>query len=174
MTKNPYTATHQTKDLSSRPGAKSYLLAAMLSLLVTACSQPTDEVHTAALSEPLRMDVHLSPTCGCCEDWAVLMEEAGFDVRLHYTDRPEAIKQHVGLPPELSSCHTAFVDGYLVEGHTPAADIIRLLNDRPDAAGLTVPGMPIGSPGMEMDGRQDRYQVLLLSRNGVEVYNEYP
>ena len=111
--------------------------------------------------------VHKTPTCGCCGDWVEHMEQAGFDVTVYEVNDLSPIKEAVGLPFGLGSCHTAEIGGYFVEGHVPAADVKRLLAERPEARGLTVPGMPLGSPGMEVpSGRQDAYDVLLVHPDG--------
>ena len=86
----------------------------------------------------------------------------------------QPIKEKAQLRPGLGSCHTAFIDGYAIEGHVPAEDVRRLLEQKPDAHGLTVPAMPVGSPGMEMGDRQDDYQVLLYGEDGVKVFAEHP
>lgn len=109
--------------------------------------------------------VYKSPTCGCCTGWVDHMRAAGFAVTIEDTGNVAA-RSLLGIPARLGSCHTAEVGGYAIEGHVPAADVKRLLAERPKAAGLAVPGMPIGSPGMEMDGRRDRYEVLLVRRDG--------
>lgn len=93
--------------------------------------------------------VYRSPACGCCLGWAEHLREAGFRVRVEDRDDLGAVKADLGVPLDLSSCHTARVGGYVVEGHVPASDIRRLLDERPDVQGLAVPGMPVGSPGME-------------------------
>ena len=113
--------------------------------------------------------VHRSPTCGCCLGWAEHLREAGFAVEVREHDDMTAIKQKLGVPPDKHSCHTAEIGGYVVEGHVPAEDIKRLLAERtrPKARGLTVPGMPIGSPGMEVpDGRVQRYVVERIAADG--------
>ncbi|SRR5690554_371753 len=111
--------------------------------------------------------VYKSPTCGCCTDWIKHLEDNGFKVVAKDTGNMHQIKQQAGLQPGLGSCHTAFVDGYVIEGHVPASDIHRLLKERPAARGLAVPGMPIGSPGMEVAGRpNDPYDVILFRENG--------
>ncbi|WP_112322177.1 DUF411 domain-containing protein [Oceanibium sediminis] len=121
-----------------------------------------------ALAAPLRVEIYKSPTCGCCTAWADHMTQAGFatDTRDVEQDMLWAIKERSGITPELGSCHTAFVEGYVIEGHVPADDIQRLLAERPDALGLAVPGMPIGSPGMEMGGQVDAFDTLLVLRDG--------
>ncbi len=114
--------------------------------------------------------MYKTPACGCCELWAVHLENNGFSVkRENLNDLTQKKMQH-GIPPHLSSCHTAVVDGYVVEGHVPADVVHRMLRDRPDIRGLSVPGMPIGSPGMEGPNPQP-YEVLALMKNGsTEVF----
>ncbi|GLI95136.1 DUF411 domain-containing protein [Methylocystis echinoides] len=115
-----------------------------------------------------------SPTCGCCQLWAKRLEAAGMKVTLlESNDLPNIKKQH-GVAPQLESCHTAVVEGYTIEGHVPPREIARLLAERPDAIGLSVPGMPAGSPGMERDETKP-YDVVLMKRNGTtEVFAHYP
>lgn len=115
-----------------------------------------------------RIEVWKSPTCGCCKDWIAHVKSAGFEVVAHDSGNT-AMRQQLGIAPEYGSCHTARVDGYAIEGHVPATDIQRLLRDRPDAIGLAVPRMPVGSPGMDgpdYGGRRDPYDVVLLQRGG--------
>ncbi len=111
-----------------------------------------------------RVAVAKSPTCGCCGAWVDHMRAAGFEVEVQ--DVPDEtlaeLKSRLGLAPEHASCHTAEVDGYFVEGHVPADDVKRLLAERPQARGLAVPGMPAGSPGMEMGDMRDPYDILLI------------
>lgn len=129
----------------------------------------------ALLSTPLmaaappEVQVWKSPTCGCCKDWVTHMEANGFRVVVHETGNT-AMRARLGLPQELGSCHTALVGGYVVEGHVPAEDVKRLLAQKPTALGLTVPGMPVGSPGMDgpvYGGRRDPYDVLLVRADAV-------
>lgn len=111
--------------------------------------------------------VHKTPTCGCCGAWVEHMRQAGFTVEVHDADNLEPVKRRLGVPYGKGSCHTAEIDGYLVEGHVPAAAVKRLLAQRPQARGLVLPGMPIGSPGMELpDGRSEPYTVELVARDG--------
>jgi hypothetical protein len=120
------------------------------------------------------VDVYKSPSCGCCKDWIKHLEANGFKVRAHNTDDVVAHKYRLGVPPGHGSCHTAEVGGYLVEGHVPAREIKRLLQEKPKARGLAVPGMPVGSPGMEQGARRDPYEVLLITRDGAtRVYARY-
>ncbi len=113
------------------------------------------------------VEVWKDPNCGCCKDWVSHMQANGFTVTVHETGNA-AVRAKLGLPTRLGSCHTALVGGYLLEGHVPAADVRKLLQDKPKALGLTVPGMPVGSPGMdgpEYNGRKDPYDVLLVTKN---------
>lgn len=117
--------------------------------------------------------VFKSPWCGCCTAWVEIMRREGYAVRVTEREDLAPIKTMLGISPDLQSCHTATVGGYAIEGHVPPADIARLLETKPKAGGLAVPGMPVGSPGMEQDGRQDAYDVILFSRNGRSVYSRH-
>ncbi len=122
----------------------------------------------------IQMTVYQAPTCGCCGLWVEHVEEHGFEVESHMTQDMMTVKEGFAVPDRLASCHTAVVEGYVVEGHVPAEDIRRLLAEVPDARGLTVPGMPVGSPGMEMGDRVDRYDVLLFNAEGeTRVWSSY-
>jgi hypothetical protein len=120
------------------------------------------------------IEVWKSPTCGCCGKWVEHLEANGFAVTAKITsyEMLDRIKRQAGIADKLASCHTAEIDGYVVEGHVPAEDIKRLVEERPDAIGLTVPNMPIGSPGMEQpDGTTEPYDVLLVKKDGsTEVF----
>ncbi len=107
-----------------------------------------------------------SPGCGCCHVWTERMAEAGLPVTLEDSDDLAGLSAGYGIPRGLEGCHVGEMDGYVISGHVPPADIKRLLAGKPDARGLLVPGMPIGSPGMEMGDRSERYDVLLLARDG--------
>ncbi|MDH5631669.1 MAG: DUF411 domain-containing protein [Gammaproteobacteria bacterium] len=109
--------------------------------------------------------VYKAATCGCCNKWVDHLERAGFTVKAHNVVDVVEYKIRHGVSPELGSCHTALVDGYVIEGHVPADDIKRLLKERPVATGLAVPAMPMGSPGME-GHRKDDYEVVLFGRDG--------
>ena len=122
---------------------------------------------SAQAAEPITMDVHRDANCGCCKDWITYMEDNGFAVTVHDTGNT-AVRAKLGLPARLGYCHTALVGSYLLEGHVPAADVKKLLAQKPKALGITVPGMPVGSPGMdgpEYGGRKDPYDVLLVTKN---------
>ena len=111
--------------------------------------------------------VYKSASCGCCTAWVKYLRQAGFSVDAHELGNLGLIKERVGVPVGMGSCHTAEAGGYFVEGHVPADDIKRLLRERPDAKGLTVPGMPTGSPGMEVSsGKIEPFDVLLVSKDG--------
>lgn len=115
-----------------------------------------------------------SPECGCCHRWAQSLEAAGMHVTMIDSDDMAAVKKAHGVPEKVASCHTATVEGYTIEGHVPAREIKRLLAERPDAVGLTVPGMPQGSPGMDF-GKSEAYQVRLVKKDGTtQVFAEYP
>lgn len=128
----------------------------------------------AQAAEPLLIDVHRDANCGCCKAWISHLETNGFTVRDHVEPDMVAVKRQLGVPYRLGSCHTAVIDGKFVEGHVPAREVLRL-HQSPDLLGAAVPGMPAGSPGMEMGGRQDAYQVIGLARDGSEqVLARYP
>jgi hypothetical protein len=109
--------------------------------------------------------VYKSPTCGCCGKWVTHLQNAGFEVSAENVDNVGVYKQEYGLPRQLASCHTAIVGGYVVEGHVPAEDVQRLLKEQPDIVGIGVPGMPMGSPGMESPNPQD-YATLAFDADG--------
>ncbi len=110
--------------------------------------------------------VYKDAGCGCCKKWISHLEANGFTVKAHDVKDPVARKTVQGVPPTLYSCHTAKVNGYTIEGHVPAADIQRLLKERPKVRGLAVPGMPVGSPGMEQGSHKERYDVLTFDHTG--------
>lgn len=130
---------------------------------------------SAQLKRPL-VEVWKSPTCGCCKDWVAHLEGNGFAVRTFDTGNTAA-RQRLGMPARFASCHTARVGDYTIEGHVPAREIARLLHEQPDALGLAVPAMPVGSPGMDgpaYQGRRDPFDVLLVLRDGrSRVYQSY-
>ncbi len=123
--------------------------------------------------------IHVSkdPGCGCCGAWIAYLREDGFEVTVDdlSAEALVALKVRIGLPLEVQSCHTAEIAGYAVEGHVPAADIRRLVAERPDAVGLAVPGMPFGSPGMGPESEREAYDVLLVLRDGTtRIFASYP
>lgn len=119
--------------------------------------------------------VYRDASCGCCSRWIAHLKQHVFNVTDHVVHDMAAVKSRYQVPAHMSSCHTAVIDGYVIEGHVPAADIKRLLRDKPYVAGLSVPGMPVGSPGMEMAGRRDPFAVYGFTRSGdYGVYRAYP
>jgi hypothetical protein len=117
--------------------------------------------------------VYKTATCGCCSKWVDHMRAAGFDVRATDVDNIGQVKSSYGVPSDLGSCHTSLVGGYVVEGHVPADVVSRLLREKPKFAGLAVPGMPVGSPGMEQPGRVMSYEIIGFERSGtVSVYDK--
>ena len=119
------------------------------------------------------IDVWKSTTCECCGNWVKHLEANGFDVSVHAADTSllDRLRKDAGIPDKLAGCHTAKIDGYFIEGHVPGTDIKRLMDEKPDAIGLTVPGMPMGAPGMEQGIRFDKYDVLLIKKDGTtEVF----
>lgn len=170
-----------------------YLLLGTALLAVTACAKPnatdsnaneapgvsrataatpgaqTPAARNAEQRLPLVV-VHKSPSCSCCALWVRHMREAGFEVEVDNTDNLNPIKERLGVPYGKGSCHTAEVGGYFVEGHVPADDVKRLLAEKPDGKGLVLPGMPLGSPGMEVpDGTVQPYTVELVDQRGATM-----
>ena len=120
------------------------------------------------------VEVYKSPTCGCCALWVKHLEASGFRTKVSDVEDMAAVKKKLGVPARGQSCHTAVVDGFVLEGHVPAADVQRLLKERPKVAGLAVPGMPIGSPGMEVGTTVQRYDVLAFDKQGqLNVFASY-
>lgn len=142
------------------------------SLMWTGCSAtPRSKAQMVAdAAEPVAMPPELkvfrSPNCGCCGRWIQHMEAAGFQVQDNVTEDMAAIKQQYGVPESLASCHTAIVEGYVVEGHIPATDVQRLLTEKPAVAGIAAPGMPMGSPGMESGNEVEPYTVFSFTEVG--------
>ncbi|MGF1620637.1 MAG: DUF411 domain-containing protein [Rhodomicrobiaceae bacterium] len=134
----------------------------------------------AGLIHPLHAEtlpaikVHKDPSCGCCGAWVDHLRAAGFTVAVDESSDLPALKQQLGVPAHLSSCHTAEIAGYVVEGHVPAAAISRLLKEKPVGRGLAVPGMPIGSPGMEVEGADpEAYDVVLFGAQAESVFARF-
>lgn len=129
-----------------------------------------------AHASAIPIQVWKDPNCGCCKDWIALLEKNGFATTV-IDQGNNAARARLGMPQKFGSCHTALVQGYVIEGHVPVADLQRLLKEKPPALGLSVPGMPIGSPGMDgpaYGGRRDPFQVLLIQRDGsTSVFNTY-
>ena len=141
---------------------RSALFAAVASLVQTG---------TASAGEKEVITVHKDPTCGCCSGWVEHIQKAGFKTKFRDTRDLDA-KRRLGVPDDLAACHTAEVAGYIMEGHVPAAALRRFLAEKPKAAGLAVPGMPIGSRGME-GGRPEKYDVVLFGPEGRRTYMRF-
>jgi len=141
---------------------------AIASIALLAAGMP----RIAAANGP-EMQVFKTPWCGCCAEWVDHMRSAGFSVQVTDLEDMTPAKAHFGVADDLQACHTAVVDGYVVEGHVPAPDVLRLLSERPRATGVAVPGMPAGSPGMEQGNRKDRYDVILFSSDSRSIYSRY-
>ena len=143
------------------------------SLLFAIAATPVLHPGLSRAAAPIQ--VYKNPDCGCCNAWIDHLKAAGFAVQATDTADTSSVRKRFGMPERLASCHTATLEGYVVEGHVPASDIKRLLAMKPQAIGIAVPGMPVGSPGMEYGDRRDPYQVLLVDRNGRErVFAAYP
>ncbi len=160
------------------------LFAVLLSITVGACARGPQVQDPAARKDNVgdtqlptgapptdaelpRVVVSKNPGCDCCKAWVGHMRSAGFPVEVRDMDNLDAVKTRVGVPAGKGSCHTAEVDGYFIEGHVPAGDVKRLLAERPRARGLVLPGMPAGSPGMELpDGATHPYTVQVVAKDG--------
>lgn len=177
--------------------SKSYLLIAIAGVAVVTvaggvyvassnnapsiANQPKSEVlasvwdrETESYSGNVNMTVYRSPSCGCCGGWIEHAKNHGFQVTDIKTDDIEAVKEEHNISQDLAACHTTMIDGYVMEGHIPVDDIKRFLKQKPNVAGLTVPGMPLGTPGMEAGDRKQAFDILAFDDNGqVEVFKHY-
>lgn len=164
-------------------------VAVLSGLLLAGCQEENEAAQTppaatehaapaknaAATTGQPEVVVYKNASCGCCKLWVEHMQNHGFPVKTVDVDDLGPVKERVGTPHGMGSCHTAEVGGYFIEGHVPAADVQRLLAEKPKAKGLAAPGMPIGSPGMEQGDRVEPYQVMLIREDGgAEVYASYP
>ncbi len=179
MSKKNSTALPREKK-GLRPVLSSiFFVAAITMLVLSGCSSEQDANATepaAGTAKKLpQITVYKSPTCGCCTDWEVYLEKEGFEVISHERTNMDAIKKEYGVKSHLTSCHTGIIDGYVIEGHVPADDIKRLLKEKPEVAGLTAPGMPQHSPGMQPPGEKPRgYSVLSFDKEGrTRVFTRY-
>jgi hypothetical protein len=126
-----------------------------------------DLAPASAAAPPIKMTVYKDAGCGCCKKWVEHVRQAGFEVEAHDTANMDEVKANAGVPGQLQSCHTALVGRYAVEGHVPADVIKKMLDEKPNIRGIAVPGMPAGSPGMEIpNGRKDRFDIVAFERNG--------
>lgn len=144
---------------------KIYLFLLIPLLLLSSCTAETSDVE---------IKVYRDPDCQCCHKWITHLEENKFNVLDILTADMTSVKESVHLPKQMASCHTAMIEGYVIEGHVPAADIRRLLAERPDIAGLSVPQMPVGTPGMEMGERKDNFNVFQFNKEGkYSIFTSY-
>ena len=150
-------------DFDAMMTRRCWLIAGAASLLQTGA--------LFAATEAL-ITVHKDPTCGCCSRWVQHLHDAGFVTKVLDTSDIDAVKRRLGVPDDLAACHTAQLAGYIIEGHVPAAALKRFLAEKPNATGLAVPGMPIGSPGME-GGRPEKYDVVLFTPNSRRIYMSF-
>ena len=133
-----------------------------------------DVLPAASAAEQPQLVVYKNASCGCCKVWVEHMQKHGFTAKVTDVDNMSPIKERVGVPYGMGSCHTAEVGGYFIEGHVPAEQVVRLLKEKPKAKGLTVPGMPIGSPGIEQGDVKQPYEVHLVHNDGTtSVYAKY-
>ena len=146
---------------------KSILLAAAISFLAVTAAFANDDLMKDIV-------VYKNPECGCCTKWVRYLEKHDYNVTIEHTRDVYAVKKRLGVPEKLAACHTAVIDGYIVEGHITNRDIKRLLLFRPDITGIAVPGMPIGTPGMERGSSKQPYNVMSFDEKGnVEVFVEH-
>ncbi len=154
---------------------RRFMRTSVSALAIAALGYP--QVGTAAIQSET-VTVWKTPTCGCCKDWVIHLRKEGFNVVTNDVPDTAPVRQKLGLPAKFGSCHTAQVGGYVIEGHVPAQEVKRLLREKPAAVGLAVPGMPVGSPGMEMRdemlGVRDAFDVVLVAKDGSSrVYESY-
>ena len=123
-------------------------------------------IFSEEVGAPVEMTVYRSASCGCCGKWIAHAQQNQFNITSVISDDMQAIKAKFGVPEKLASCHTAIVGGYVIEGHVPAEDIKKLLQTKPNLVGVAAPGMPLGSPGMEMAGQKDAYHVVSFDKEG--------
>ncbi len=174
------TVRHRSASAAPSPARRQWLTTALPLLGAGAAIALLPGLSRAATNTPTPiptpLEVWKDPNCGCCQDWVDHMQANGFAVKVHDTGN-NAVRARLGLPQKLGSCHTALVGGYVVEGHVPASDVRALLQQKPKALGLAVPGMPVGSPGMDgpaYGDRRDPYDVLLVAHDGsTRVFKSY-
>ena len=148
---------------------KVSILCVLMSMNFVAISE-----ETKIAVEPLEIDVYRSASCSCCGRWVEHLKQNKFQVKDHIIDDVQAIKNKYGVSADIASCHTAVIDGYVIEGHVPATDINKLLRLKPKVVGISVPGMPVGTPGMEVGGKKDSYNVVSFEKNkSVQVFSKY-
>ena len=155
--------------------AVSRRLALRLPLALVGAAVLAQPFRALAGSQPNQITVWKTPNCGCCKEWVTHLRQSGFEVVTHDVKDTAPVREKFGLPVKFGSCHTARLGHYVVEGHVPALELRRLLREEPTALGLAVPGMPIGSPGMEVGDTRHAYDVLLILTDGSSrIYQSYP
>ena len=159
-------------SVAARQGLAGAFVVGSLFLVIQSVQAHGDAKGDAAMPDTSRaagpqITVYRSASCGCCTQWGSHIASVGFRIDDHVTEDMEAVKKARGVSPQLASCHTAVVEGYVIEGHVPASSIDQLLKKRPDLRGLAVPGMPMGSPGMEVAGVEaESFEVLAIAHDG--------
>ncbi len=150
----------------------------VLSLAVSSCTNADSTENVGGGDSGADIFVYKSPTCGCCKTWISHLKDEGFNVTSEDVEDVTPYKNKYGVSRGMSSCHTALIEGYVVEGHVPGWDVERMLKEKPDIIGLTVPRMPRGTPGMEMNEQNDKkdpYEVLAIKKDGsTYVFTSYP
>jgi hypothetical protein len=137
------------------------------------CLAALIHAQTPPAAKPV-VTVYKDATCGCCSLWIEHMKASGFEVKALDVEDIDVVKKTYGVPPALTSCHTALVGGYVLEGHVPADSVKRMMSEKPAIAGIAVPGMPAGSPGMEVPGRKDAFSVISFDKTGKQaVYDKH-
>lgn len=158
------------KTYSSKKSKRTYMFP-LIGALIVSLFVGVNFTYKTAQAEDIM--VYKSPTCGCCKKWVNHLRKEGFNVKTKDYRDMKPIKQTIGVKGQYQSCHTAKVGKYFIEGHVPAKDIKKLLKDKPDIKGLAVPGMPMGSPGME-GHRKDKYNVIAVDKNNTSsIYSSY-
>ena len=161
-----FSFSHVLPSFAHSHAVLNHAIAALLLSLTSVCFAADSPAMPNNVT-PISLDVFKSPTCGCCQQWVNHLTEQGFKPQTHDLDDVSPVKAEHQIAPQYRSCHTAVSpDGYVFEGHVPAAVMQRFLSEKPDALGLAVPSMPMGSPGMEMGDHFTPYDVLLLKRDG--------
>jgi hypothetical protein len=151
----------------SQPSKKGFSWAAPAGVVLVLAMAGFYFFSTSHVGAEDKILVYKSEFCGCCGGWVKHLKENGFSVEVKNSEDMDVEKRRLGVPEAMDSCHTGIINGYLIEGHVPAADIRKLLAERPSGDGIAAPGMPMGSPGMEVPGEKaDPYDVLLFSKNG--------
>ncbi len=161
--------------MSSLPSSRSHLKAFGVGIVLALLGLGAYwQFGSSASTDQPTVTVYKSPSCNCCSEWVDYMRDQGFPVEIESQLNMQPVKDQIGIPSSLEACHTAVVENYVVEGHVPAEDVRRLLREQPDVKGLAVPGMPVGSPGMERGNRVEPYDVVAFTPEGeTTVFAQY-